>query len=192
MEDDSRSIVYVKNMVCPRCVETVVRIARSHGLPLEVVELGKVIFERQPSGEDLAIFAETLESSGFAVVENSKSRLISQIKTLVIERIHFQGEDVDQNLSGHLSSKLNYEYSRLSKLFSSVEGITIERYATLQRIERAKELLVYDQLSLAEISESLGYSSPPHFSNRFKRETGMTPGQFKKLRDPPRRNIDSI
>lgn len=192
MGNSKESGIAIKNMVCPRCIETVARIARIQGLRPKSIKLGEAVFEASLDATQRASFARELEASGFEIVESYKSQQINLIKTLIIERIHFQGDAPEQNLSDYLSSKLNYNYSRISKLFSSIEGITIERYAMLQRIERAKELLVYDQHSVAETAEELGYSSPAHFSNRFKSETGMTPKQFKKLLDPPRRSIDSI
>lgn len=192
MASSTENSITIKNMVCPRCIQSVEQIIHALGLHPLQVKLGKVTL-KDPIPENLKVeLSKKLAEAGFEIVEDYKTRKINQIKTLIIERVHYSGDPPDQNLSDYLSSKLNYDYSRISKLFSSIEGITIERYATLQRIERAKELLVYDQHSITEIAEELGYSSPAHFSNRFKSETGMTPKQFKGLLDPPRSGIDSI
>jgi len=192
MTSRPRGSITIKNMVCPRCIQSVEQIASNLGLPLLQVKLGEATFEGTLTEDRKSELSKKLAEAGFEIVENSNTRRINRIKTLIIERVHHQEAAPEQNLSDYLSSKLNYEYSRISKLFSSIEGITIERYATLQRIERAKELLVYDQQSITEIAEELGYSSPAHFSNRFKSETGMTPKQFKGMLDPPRRGIDAI
>ena len=192
MRKTGESELAIKNMVCPRCIETVERIAKEKGLTPDSVTLGLAVFPEQLSDKQREAFTRGLEAAGFEIVESSKTRKINEIKTLIIERIHYSGDSSDQNLSDYLSSKLYYDYSRISKLFSSIEGITVERYVTLQKIERAKELLVYDQHSIAEIAEELGYSSPSHFSNRFKNETGMSPKEFKGVLNPPRRSIDAI
>lgn len=182
----------IKNMVCPRCIDAVTRIAESAELQPIQVTLGEVILSDPPTPFQKENFAKHLEENGFAIVESEQSRLISQIKTLIIDRIHYRNDFPEFKLSVYLSQKLNYDYSRLSKLFSSMEGITIERFATLQRLEKAKELLIYDQQNISEIAAQLDYSSSAHLSAQFKRETGMTPSEFKGLRNPPRTSLDAI
>lgn len=191
-DNNDQLTVTIKNMVCPRCVEAVTRIAASIDLQRNHVSLGKVVLDEVPTLAQKERFANCLKENGFAIVENSQSRLMSQVKTLIINRIHYINDSSDLKLSVYLSQNLHYDYTRLSKLFSSTEGITIERFATLQRLERAKELLVYDQQNISEIAAQLDYSSAAHLSSQFKRETGMTPSEFKRPRHPPRRSLDAI
>jgi AraC-like DNA-binding protein len=179
-------------MVCPRCIDTVNRIAESAGLISGEVKLGEITIDPKPQKPQLNFFNKQLKENGFEIVKRKKAREINKIKTLIIKRIHYQQEHSDLKLSAYLSRNLNSEYSRLSKLFSSMEGITIERFATLQRIEKIKELLVYDQLTVTEIADQLDYSSPAHLSAQFKRETGMSPSEFKELRNPSRKSLDSL
>lgn len=192
MDENDANRVAIKNMVCPRCIRAVEEIVARLKLHATTVELGSVEFP-EPLTEPLRLQLEQeLGTVGFELVEEISAKRINAIRSLVVKWVHFEESSKEMNLSDYLSSKLNYEYSVLSKLFSSVEGMTIERYAMLQRIERAKELLVYRQRSVTEISDLLGFSSPAHFTNRFKTETGMTPSAFRKLIDPPRRSIDSF
>ncbi len=182
----------IKNMVCPRCIDTVKRIAESVPFSPLQVRLGEVVLPAPPTQTQYEELARRLEENGFSIIESGKLKLINQIKTLIINRVHYANESPTLKLSAYLSQNLNYDYSRISKLFSSVEGVTIERFATRQRIEKVKELLVYDQLSVSEIADQLDYSSAAHLSAQFKRETGMTPSEFKALRNPPRESIDAI
>ena len=184
--------ITIKNMVCPRCIDTVKRIVESTGLPLLEVKLGEIRLNAQPSAKQTEDLGKGLEANGFEIVQSVKARRINKIKTLIIDRIHYGGGNPEMTLSSYLSQELNYDYSRISKLFSSVEGMTIERFATLQRVEKIKELLIYDEGSIAEIAEQLDYSSPTHLSAQFKRETGMTPSKFRNHRPPMRRSLDSI
>ncbi len=182
----------IKSMVCPRCIATVARAAEDAGLTPRAVALGEIELQEDPAPPQLADFRARLETHGFAIVESDKARLINQIKSLLIDRARHGGERGALKLSAYLSQKLNYEYGHLSKLFSSVEAMTIERFATAQRIERAKELISYGERSIAEIADDLGYSSPAHLSGQFKRETGMTPSEFRKLKAPIRRSLDAL
>ena len=184
--------IAIKNMVCPRCIDTVKRIAVSAGLVPREVKLGEIRIDSTPTTAQLDSFNKQLRENGFEIVEGKKARQINEIKTLIIKRIHYPQEHSDLKLSAYLSQNLNSEYSRITKLFSSMEGITIERFATLQRLEKVKELLVYDQLTVSEIADQLDYSSPAHLSAQFKRETGMPPSEFKELRNPGRKSLDSL
>lgn len=188
----SPQFLVIKNMVCPRCIETVNRAAKSAGLQPSTVELGKIQLGGAPDKSQLKKFREEIEAHGFEILESGKVREVNQIKSLIIERIHYHKGNSDLKLSACLAQGLGSDYSRLSKLFSSVEGITIERFATLQRIEKVKELLIYDQLNLSEIADLLDYSSPSHLSHQFKRETGMAPSTYKRMRTPNRKSLDSI
>ncbi len=129
---------------------------------------------------------------GFELLETGKSALISQIKSLIIGQIHYKTESLKVNFSTFLAESLHHDYSYLSRLFSSVEGITIEKFITQQKIERVKELLFYNQLTLSEIAFQLDYSSTAHLSSQFKKETGMTPSAFKSQHKPGHRHLDSI
>ncbi|MFC3881286.1 helix-turn-helix domain-containing protein [Algoriphagus namhaensis] len=183
--------VTIKNMVCPRCIAAVSDILDEIKLNGQVA-LGRVILEKAPSSEQKEKLAELLQSRGFELLEPGKSSLISKIKTLIINLVHHQENQLHENLSSYLSEQLNQEYTGLSKLFSSVEGMTIERFYTLQRIEKVKEYLFYDEMSLSEIAFRMGYSSAAYLSAQFKKETGMTPSEFKKNGKGKRKGLDGI
>ncbi|MDF2157658.1 AraC family transcriptional regulator [Algoriphagus sp. CAU 1675] len=187
---ESREL-YIKNMVCPRCIEAVAEIFVHEHLEAQV-ELGKVSLTLSISDAEKEKLGQLLRQRGFELLESGKSALISQIKTLIIELVHHQENSIHENLSTFLSEKLNQEYTGLSKLFSGVEGITIERYYTRQKIEKVKEYLFYDELSLSEIAFRMGYSSVAYLSAQFKKETGMTPSEFKKNGQDKRRSLDGI
>ena len=126
------------------------------------------------------------------MLEDNKSKLISRIKSIIIEQIHHSEEVLSVNFSSLLADNLNHEYSSLSRLFSSVEGITIERFVLKQRIERIKEFIIYNELTFSEIAFRMNYSSVAHLSAQFKKETGMTPSQFKNLKKQDRKSLDAI
>lgn len=186
-----KQILHIKNMVCPRCIMAVKGVFDDVQLPIEEVVLGEVKLQQQASPEQLKVVKERLQELGFDLLESGKSALISKIKTLLIEQIHYASEPLSVNFSTYLSEKLHYEYSYLSRLFSSVEGITIEKFITSQKIEKVKELLFYDEQSLSEIAFQLNYSSVAHLSSQFKKETGMTPTAFKAQRRPAHAPRDS-
>lgn len=181
----------IKNMVCPRCIEAVSEIFAAENLAAKV-ELGKVSLDKPLESEQKDKLAKALQKRGFELLEPGKSALISQIKTLIIQLVHHRSDTIQENLSTFLSEKFNQEYTGLSKLFSSVEGITIERFYTLQKIEKVKEYLSYGELSLSEIAFQMGYSSVAYLSSQFKKETGMTPSEFKKNSQENRRTLDWI
>lgn len=185
--------IYIKHMVCPRCITTVESILDELGLQTESVSLGEVKLKRQLSDVEFRSLSEMLEASGFEVLLSKEKRLINRIKSLILERIHYADILSPLKLSAQLAEALNRDYSYLSKVFSSVEAMTIERYSMLQRMERAKELLSYKELNVTEVAELLDFGSAAHFSAQFRRETGMSPSQFKKASRPPaRRSLDSI
>ena len=158
--------------------------------PIEV-RLGEVLVEKELNSHDLDSFQKALEKLGFELLDDKNSTIINQIKTVIIHQIQHSDE---QNfvLSELISEKLNKDYSQLSKLFSTTTGITIEQFSILQKIEKAKELLVYDELSLKEIAYRMGYSSSAHLSAQFKKVTGQTPSEFKSLAEKDRKGIDGI
>ncbi len=191
MSQETESIA-IKHMVCPRCVSTVESIAARLGLQIESVSLGEVRLSQPSTEAELRSFAEELKTSGFELLVSKERRLINKIKSLILERIHYADIASALKLSVYLSESLKHDYSYLSKVFSSVEAMTIERYSMLQRVERAKELLSYNELNVTEIAELLDFSSAAHFSAQFKRETGMSPSEFKKAKHPSRRSLDAI
>lgn len=184
--------LHIKNMVCPRCITAVEDLLRKQQLGSYQVELGNVSLEQEPSPAQLSNLRSGLAALGFELLESSKSVLVSQIKTLLVTQIHQQDIPLHVTYSSYLAEALQQEYSSLSRLFSAVEGLTIEKYITRLKIEKAKELLLYDELSLASIASRLGYSSSAYLSSQFKKETGMTITQFKQQHRPGRRSIDSL
>ena len=156
------------------------------------VLLGEVILKGRLSEENKQRVKESLEALGFELIEDKNSRVIEKIKSIIIDLIQNKNSELHTNLSDLLSKELNQDYSSLSNLFSEVEGTTIEKYFIAQRIEKVKELLVYDELTLTEIAYMLNYSSVAYLSNQFKKVTGLTPGHFKKIKESKRKPLDRI
>ena len=183
--------VIVKNMVCQRCVKVVRDELNKAGIMTGNIELGKV--ELLDTNCDLAVVSAILEENGFALLEDRSAKIIEKIKTTLIEFIYSEEiESFEGKVSELLVRSLAAEYSSLSTLFSSTEGITIEKFFIRQKIERVKEFLMYDELTLSEISYKLGYSSVQHLSNQFKKCTGMAPSKFKDLAVESRTPLDEI
>lgn len=189
-------ILFIRNMVCNRCVLAVKQELEKLGLKPEKVSLGEVILrEDNIPPSKLTELDASLINLGFERIDDRKTRIIESIKNKIIREIHHSNKvDLVFNWSTILSEELNYEYSYLSTLFSSVEGITLEQYIIRQKIEKVKELLFYDELNLSEIAERLGYSSVAHLSSQFKKVTGFTPSEMKKSRAPGsgRKPLDSV
>jgi AraC-like DNA-binding protein len=162
------------------------------GLNPLAVDLGEIELETPPTKKQLSALDASLGKLGFELIDDKKSRVITQIKTLIIKWVHHSGKPIAENLSAYLAAHLHYEYTYLSSLFSEVEGTTIEKFFISQKIERTKELLVYDELSLSEIADTLGYSSVAHLSSQFKKLTGLTPSYYKSLKDHKRKNIEDL
>jgi len=157
------------------------------------IALGEVILEeKELQKEQQENLDDALKAVGFELIDDRKSKLIEQIKTFVIDTIHYADEQPKKKYSELLSQHLHHDYSHLSNLFSQVEGITIEQYIINQKIEKVKELLMYDELSLSQIALQLGYSSTAHLSTQFKKLTGFTPSQFKQMGRQSRRSLDDI
>jgi len=187
------SILHIKNMVCNRCIKVVQDEISGLGFTVKTIELGEVILNEKLSENDLTQITRVLIENGFELIDDRKSQIINRIKTLIIEYIHYDREKPEHvNLSDFLAKEIRHDYSYLSNLFSSVEGITIEKYLINQKIEKVKELLVYDELTLSEISYQLGYSSVQHLSNQFKKITGLTPSHFKKIKNKKRNPLDKV
>lgn len=176
--------LHIKNMVCNRCKIVVQQELEKLGYTPSKVELGEVVIDGdEPGPEQLSKIDAALTAVGFERIDDRKGRLVEAIKNHVIRKIH-SGEVGNRkfNWSDLLAEELHYDYSYLSSLFSSVEGVTLEQYIIRQKIERAKELLFYDELNLSEIAIKLGYSSVAHLSSQFKKITGLTPSELKKSR----------
>lgn len=184
--------LYVRNMVCNRCIMVVENTLKQLNIDYEKVLLGEVILNKKISEAEKNKIRESLEPLGFELIEDKSSRIIENIKAIIIDLIQNKNSELQTNLSDLLSSELKHDYSYLSNLFSDVEGITIEKYFIAQRIEKVKELLVYDELSLTEIAYKLNYSSVSYLSSQFKKVTGLTPGHFKKIGEDRRKPLDKV
>lgn len=184
--------LYIRNMVCARCKMVVARELEALGLHTLYVELGEVEVDKVLSTEEKQQINDRLRAFGFELIDDKRSRIIEQIKTKVVELVHQKDGELSSNLSTLLSASLHYDYPYLSNLFSAVEGTTIEKYFIAQKIERVKELLIYDELTLSEIAFRLNYSSVAHLSSQFKKVTGMTPSRFKLVRGEKRIPLDEV
>jgi AraC family transcriptional regulator len=185
-------IIHIKNMVCPRCIEAVKESLSTANVEFDSVSLGEAHLKRPLDVDQRDQLKPLLEKRGFELLEDANSALISNIKGLIIEQIHYSGQPLKVNFSTYLSEKLRKDYSSLSKLFSSVESITIEKFITAQKIERVKELLIYDELTLSIIAHRVNYSSVAHLSSQFKKETGFTPTDFKKQKGLKRKGLEEV
>ncbi|MDO8896290.1 MAG: AraC family transcriptional regulator [Bacteroidales bacterium] len=159
--------------------------------PLNIT-LGEVELKNELTDAEKQILDNHLRSFGFELIDDKKSQLIGQIKSFIIEIIHQQNSELKSNLSDYLIQKLHHDYTYLSNLFSEVEGTTIEKYYIAQKIEKVKELLVYDELSLSEIAYQMNYSSVGYLSNQFKKVTGLTPTHFKNIKEIKRKPLDEV
>lgn len=183
--------IYIKNMVCDRCVMVVRSELEKLNLHPVSVELGQVELSEDITEEKKAELNTILEKVGFEIIDDKRSRIIEKIKNSIIQLVQKESPERKINLSDHLSQELHYDYNYLSTLFSEIEGITIEKFLIRQKIEKAKELLVYDELTLSQIADFLGYSSVAHLSSQFKQVTGFTPSYFKTIREK-RKSIDKV
>ena len=180
-------------MVCDRCKMAVKIALEKSAIDFSSVTLGEVILKNDPTPDQLDQLKTNLNLLGFELIEDKAGRLISSIKNAVIEFVRRESTAKNKlKFSAYLSEKLHKEYNYLSNLFSGIEGSTIEQYLIHQKIERVKELLVYDELSLSEIALESGYSSVQHLSNQFKKVTGLTPSHFKKIKENRRQSLDKI
>ena len=184
--------LFIKNMVCNRCIMVVQNELDKLSLDVKNIKLGEIILGQELTHEQKKNFETVLISLGFELIDDKKSRLIEKIKNIIIELVHHQGGDTKNNLSDVLTSKLHNDYNYLSNLFSEIENTTIEKYFIAQKIEKVKELLVYDELSLSEIAFRLNYSSVAYLSNQFKKVTGLTPSHFKLIREDKRKPLDEV
>lgn len=184
--------LFIKNMVCNRCVMVVRQEFEKAGLkPLEVI-MGEVELMKEPSKVQLERLNKNLEQLGFEILDSQRQKQIDKIKSHLISQVQSGAIEEHFSLSDFLSKKINREYSQISRLFSEVEGVTIEQYFILQKIEKVKEWLAYNELTVSEIAWKLGYSSVAHLSSQFKRVTGLTPSQFKNMGFLPRKPLDEV
>ena len=177
-------------MVCPRCIIAVKNILESEGVTVKSISLGDAEIEEELTDERRLSVARKLQDMGFELLDDPRSQLVEQIRIAVLKWVRMNEER--PKLSDYLANNLKKDYSTLSKLFSEVRGITIEKFAIIHRIEYAKELLCYSQLSTSEIAYKLGYSSPAHLSSQFKQVTGMTPKDFRSQGQHDRISLDAL
>ena len=182
----------IKNMVCDRCKMAVEQVLKDVGLTPERIDLGEVWVSDVPTEAQLAQLKTRLEALGFELLDDQRQQMIERMKTAIIALVHHHQGNKTLNLSVYLSQLLHRDYSALSKLFSEVTGLTIERYFIMQRIERVKELIRYDELTLTEIAYQMNYSSVAHLSSQFRSVTGMTPTQFRFRKTAQRANLDEV
>ena len=186
------STLFVKNMVCNRCIMVVQSELEKLGLDFSNIKLGEVTLVKELTSDERIALETALVALGFEVIDDKKGRIIEKIKNSIIALVHHHDNDSKSNLSELLSKEINHDYNYLSNLFSEVEGTTIEKYFIAQKIEKVKELLVYDELSLSEIAIRLNYSSVAYLSNQFKKVTGLTPSHFKQIKEDKRKPLDKV
>lgn len=173
---------YIRNMVCAGCIMVVKTELDKLGIRSPSIELGEIEISEDLSDEQLQAFGKAIQRFGFEIMDDRKSYLIEKIKHAIFELVNYSDEEIKVGLSDYISLKVNHSYIYLSNLFSEVTGTTIEQYIITKKIDRVKELLIYEDLSLSEIAFRMHYSSVAHLSAQFKKVTGLTPSAFKKLK----------
>ncbi len=184
--------LHVKNMVSNRCKLIVKSELEKLGLNYKTIMLGEVEITEDITEENFNLLNINLNKSGLSLIEDKKGILAEKIKVIIIELVHYTENQLKINLSDYLSQKLNYDYTYLANLFSEHQGITIEHFFLNHKIERVKELLIYDELNITEISYLMHYSSVAHLSNQFKKMTGLTPTQYKQLKVKVRKPLEKV
>lgn len=184
--------LFIKNMVCDRCIMVVRDELEKAGLAAGNIVLGEVELLDTPTAAQLGQLQTSLNAIGFEIIDDRKSRIIEKIKSIIIRLVHHTDEKPATNLSAIIAAEIHYDYNYLSALFSEVEGTTIEKYLIRQKIERVKELLVYDEYSVSEIADMLGYSSVAHLSSQFKQVTGLAPSHYKNIKENRRNPLDKV
>lgn len=184
--------LYIKYMVSLRCKMMVMEELKKLGLHHVMVDLGVVEVIENMSVEQRSLLKRNLLKSGLELLDDKRSIIIESIKNLIIEMIHYSEELPKVNYSDYISEKLEYDYTYLANMFSEVKGITIQQFIIIHKIERAKELLIYDELNLTEIAYKLHYSSVAHLSNQFKKITGLTPTFYKQLKNKRKLNLEDV
>jgi len=184
--------LYIKNMVCGRCETAVKKELDSMNIPYSDIQLGVVELNRTLEEEEKEELSKNLKTLGFELLDDKTSQTIARIKNLIVDLVHYQNVKPKINLSTYLSAELLQDYGAISTLFSENEGVTIEHYFIAQKIERVKELLLYNELTLSEIAHQLHYSTVGHLSNQFKKTTGITPTAFKISNKVARKQLDAL
>ncbi len=184
--------LYVKNMVSIRCKMVVKSELAKLNIKYKSVELGEVELEQEVTQKQRSDFRKALLTYGLVLMEDKRSILVEKIKTLIIEMVHYSDELPDVNYSVYISEKLNYNYTYLANLFAEVKGTTIEHFIIIHKIEKVKELIIYDELSLTEIASIMQYSSVAHLSKQFKKITGLTPSYFKQMKHKRRNLLEDL
>ena len=179
-------------MVCIRCQMVVKSELEKLGLNFVDVKIGEADIIGDIPPEQIKQLDVALRKSGLQLMDDKKSILVERIKSVIIELVHYTNEQIKFNLSDYLSEKLNYDYTYLANLFSEVKGITIEKFYLTHKIEKVKELIVYNELNLSEIAYKMHYSSVAHLSNQFKKFTGLTPSHFKELKNKRRKTLEDV
>jgi len=185
-------MIYIRNMVCIRCILTVKSELRKLDIPFDNVALGEANIAGQLSFEKLQQLDFNLRQSGLELLENRKSVLVEKIKTAIIELVRFSDKEERVNISDYLTQKLNYDYTYMASVFSELQGFTIEKFYINHKVERVKELLIYDELNLKEISFVTKYCSAAHMSRQFKKITGFAPREFRQMQNRTRYTIEQI
>lgn len=186
------TVLFIKYMVSLRCKLVVKDELKKLGLHYVIVDLGMVEILENISNEQKFRLKKNLKKSGLEVLDNKKSVLIEKIKNIIIEMIHYSDELPNVNYSEYIGEKLGYDYTYLANIFSEVKGITIQHYIIIHKVEKAKELLIYDELNLTEISYKLHYSSVAHLSAQFKKITGLTPTFYKQITKSRKQNLEDL
>ena len=179
-------------MVCIRCQMVVKAELEKLGLQYIDVKIGEADIVDKISSEQIKQLDKALRKSGLLLMDNKKSIIVEKIKNAIIELVHYTDDQIKGNLSDFLSEKLDYDYTYLANLFTEVKGITIEKFYLTHKIEKVKELIVYDELNLTEIAYRMNYSSVAHLSNQFRKITGLTPSHFKKLKIKRRGTLEEV
>ncbi len=185
-------IIFIRHMVSQRCKMVVKQELKKMGLWYVFVDLGTIEVRGEVTDEQREQLKANLLKSGLELLDDKRSILIEKIKNAVIEMIHLNEELPKTNFSDFISEKIGYDYTYLSNLFSEDKGVTLQQYIIMHRIEKVKELLLYDELTLTEISYRLQYSSVAHLSNQFKKVTGLTPSSYKQLKHKSRGNLENL
>ena len=186
----AENIVHIKNVVCGRCIATVEDILSKLEIPYKDVSLGEATLLKDLSAEENDLLKLELEKVGFELIETKNKRIVNHIKSVLIDEVSNSTDH--KKLSEILSTQLHYDYSHITNLFTAEEGQSIQSYFNKLKIEKAKELLEYDELSIAEIAYQLGFSTAAYLSTSFKKQTGITPSEYKKMQIKGRKGLDSV
>jgi AraC-like DNA-binding protein len=184
--------IFIKYMVSTRCKMAVKTALKDLGLHYILVDLGEVEIMENLSQTQREQLTKALHDSGLELMDDKRGVLVEKIKNAIIEMVHYTEETIKVNFSEYLSKHLNHDYTYLSNLFSEIQGTTIEQFIIAHKIERIKELIIYDELNISQIAWKMNYSSVAHLSNQFKKVTGLTPSHFKQLKEKRRSPIEEV